>query len=78
MTNEPTPDQPAAGGTPWLSVTRGNPTAEELAAVTAVVLAMQGGAEAAPKRPATRLWARRAQLNLPPKPGAGAWRRARG
>ncbi|MDQ0279377.1 hypothetical protein QO003_003680 [Arthrobacter silviterrae] len=61
---------------PLLSVTHGNPTAEELAAVTAVVLALQGGQETAPKRPAAQAWARRAQLHLPPRPGAGAWRRS--
>ncbi|ALV44620.1 Acyl-CoA carboxylase epsilon subunit [Arthrobacter alpinus] len=62
--------------TPLLNVTRGNPTAEELAAVTAVVLALQsGGSEESAKTP-TRQWARRAQLNLPPRPGAGSWRRS--
>lgn len=62
--------------TPLLNVTRGNPTAEELAAVTAVVLALGGGAEDSPKKVGGRSWARRASLNLPPKPGAGAWRRS--
>jgi Acyl-CoA carboxylase epsilon subunit len=63
--------------TPLLTIAKGNPTAEELAAVTAVVLALQSGTEPEPKRPATRAWARRAQLNLAPKPGPGAWRRSR-
>lgn len=63
---------------PLLTVTKGNPNAEELAAVTAVVLALQSTtADAEPARPATRSWARRAQLNLAPKPGPGAWRRSR-
>lgn len=62
---------------PLLTVTRGNPSAEELAAVTAVVLALQTSEDenegaATPARP----WARRAQLHLPPKPGAGSWRRS--
>ena len=61
---------------PLLNVTRGNPTAEELAAVTAVVLALQGGSDEAPKKAGGRSWARRASLNLPPRPGAGAWRRS--
>lgn len=63
-------------GAPLLKVTRGNPSAEELAAVTAVVLALQSGE--ASEAPATqaRPWARRAQLHLPPKPGAGSWRRS--
>lgn len=61
---------------PLLKVTGGNPTAEELAAVTAVVLALQGGTEEAPREHSPRPWARRTRLNLPPKPGAGAWRRS--
>ncbi|PYI65881.1 hypothetical protein CVV68_16760 [Arthrobacter livingstonensis] len=60
-----------------VSVTRGQPTAEELAAVTAVVLALHGGDGPEPAKPATRAWARRTQLNLAPKPGPGAWRRSR-
>jgi hypothetical protein len=80
VSNEPeVPAQPAAVESqtePFLSVTHGNPSAEELAAVAAVVLALEGGAEAAPRRPAVRAWARRAQLHLPPRPGAGAWRRS--
>ena len=80
MTNEPTPSVSTRSTieAPLLTVSKGNPSAEELAAVTAVVLALQSGAtEAEPKRPATRQWARRAQLNLAPKPGPGAWRRSR-
>ncbi|MGA7206522.1 MAG: acyl-CoA carboxylase subunit epsilon [Specibacter sp.] len=65
------------GETPVLTVTKGNPSAEELAAVTAVVLALQSSDEPEPKHPVTRQWARRAQLNLAPKPGPGAWRRSR-
>ncbi|NVM97592.1 acyl-CoA carboxylase subunit epsilon [Arthrobacter sp. SDTb3-6] len=59
-----------------LTVTRGEPTAEELAAVTAVVLALQGSAAREKAKPATQPWARRAQLHLPPRPGAGSWRRS--
>lgn len=76
MTATPDPSL-EPGEAPLLSVTRGNPTAEELAAVTAVVLALQsgnGGAEKA--KPPIRQWVRRAQLHLPPKPGAGSWRRS--
>lgn len=62
--------------TPLLNVTRGNPTAEELAAVTAVVLALQSGNDDAGTKAPTRQWARRAQLNMPPRPGAGSWRRS--
>jgi hypothetical protein len=63
---------------PLLQVVKGNPSAEELAALTAVVLALQPGEALAPSRPAPRQWVRRAQLNLAPKPGPGAWRRSRG
>ncbi|MGO2541383.1 acyl-CoA carboxylase subunit epsilon [Specibacter sp. AOP5-B1-6] len=59
-----------------LNVTRGNPSAEELAAVTAVVLALQSGAGGESIQAPSRHWARRSQLNLPPKPGAGSWRRS--
>ncbi|MDQ6752308.1 MAG: acyl-CoA carboxylase subunit epsilon [Actinomycetota bacterium] len=79
-TDEPawgTPDDvPAAS--PFLTVLRGNPTAEELAALTAVVLSLQGAPGEAPARPPARHWVRRAQLNLGPTPGPGAWRRSRG
>ena len=71
-------DESESGPTaePIISVTKGQPTAEELAALTAVVLALQGGANKETARPAARAWARRAQLNLPPRPGAGSWRRS--
>ncbi|MFQ4149687.1 acyl-CoA carboxylase subunit epsilon [Arthrobacter sp. LAPM80] len=73
-TTDPTHGNPAAE--PLLSVTKGNPTAEELAAVTAVVLALAAGGETASTAAPTRHWARRSQLNLPPSPGAGSWRRS--
>lgn len=69
----PSPD---AASAPLLSVTRGNPTAEELAAVTAVVLALGNGAGEQAKLNNARNWVRRANLHLPPRPGAGAWRRS--
>lgn len=73
-----TQETPAAGpeNAPLLNVTRGNPTAEELAAVTAVVLALQSGEDNEGKAAPTRHWARRVHLNLPPKPGSGSWRRS--
>lgn len=61
---------------PLLNVTRGNPTAEELAAVTAVVLALQADSDAGRRLTPDRQFARRAQLHLPPRPGAGSWRRS--
>ncbi|MHA7306777.1 acyl-CoA carboxylase subunit epsilon [Arthrobacter sp. TMN-49] len=75
-----TDTQPAAVETPaverLLTVTKGDPTAEELAAVTAVVLALQTSAGAPEAKTPTRHWSRQAQLKLPPKPGAGSWRRS--
>ncbi|MBG0738383.1 acyl-CoA carboxylase subunit epsilon [Paeniglutamicibacter antarcticus] len=62
----------------FLRVVKGSPTAEELAALTAVVLALQTANDDAPARPPQRHWARRTALNLAPKPGPGAWRRSRG
>jgi hypothetical protein len=70
-----------AGGpveTPLFSVVKGEPTPEELAALTAVVLSI-GSAEAADSRkPSVRHWVRRQQLRLGPTPGPGAWKRSRG
>jgi hypothetical protein len=63
---------------PVLSVVKGHPTPEELAALTAVVLSLGQGPEAAPERPGVRHWVRRQQLRLAPKPGPDAWRRSLG
>jgi hypothetical protein len=61
-----------------LSVVKGAPTAEELAALTAVVLSLGNGDSAAPVKPSVRQWVRRQQLQLAPKPGPGSWKRSRG
>lgn len=61
---------------PLLAVTHGNPTPEELAAVTAVVLSLAANAAPAPAPTPAQSWVRRARLHLPPRPGAGAWRRS--
>ena len=64
--------------TPLFSVVKGQPSAEELAALTAVVLSL-GNAEAADTlKPTARHWVRRQQLRLSPTPGPGAWKRSRG
>ncbi|MEW1805204.1 acyl-CoA carboxylase subunit epsilon [Pseudarthrobacter sp. NPDC080039] len=77
----PSPNVPEAAetpATPLLSVVKGQPTAEELAALTAVVLSL-GGESAVPARtPAVRHWVRRQQLRLAPAPGPGAWKRSQG
>lgn len=64
----------AAGAAPLFSVTRGNPTDEELAALTAVVLALQAGEPAAAPG-VRRRTVRRSELLRPFRPhGPGAWR----
>ncbi|MDQ0757095.1 acyl-CoA carboxylase subunit epsilon [Arthrobacter sp. B3I4] len=63
---------------PLLAVVKGGPTAEELAALTAVVLSLGADTAAAPVKPGARHWIRRQQLQLAPKPGPGSWKRSRG
>lgn len=65
-----TPEEPLP---PLLSIVRGTPTPEELAAVVAVLAARGGGGEAAePAVPS--LWASKAAvLRRPLTPGPGAW-----
>jgi Acyl-CoA carboxylase epsilon subunit len=76
------PNQPAdesnAPDAPLLSVVKGQPTAEELAALTAVVLSLGGAEPALADKPSVRHWVRRQQLRLAPTPGPGAWKRSRG
>ena len=73
------PANPVAGAAeaPLLSVVKGQPNAEELAALTAVVLSL-GAAPEQETRPSVRHWVRRQQLRLAPTPGPGAWKRSRG
>ena len=73
----PEPAEDAQPAQPLFSVTKGEPTPEELAALTAVVLSL-GPAAAGPAKPSTRQWMRRQQLRLGPTPGPGAWKRSRG
>ena len=85
MTNQAITSQPitnSAADAPLFEVTKGNPNAEELAALTAVVLALAGAeGAAAPDDDSApvaqgRAWIRRERLRLAPTPGPGAWRRS--
>jgi hypothetical protein len=70
--------EPVETPEPLLSVVKGQPTAEELAALTAVVLSLGGDEPAGADKPSVRHWVRRQQLRLAPTPGPGAWRRSGG
>jgi hypothetical protein len=77
MTSEP-------GEHPLFSVVLGRPSAEELAALTAIVAAKLAARQrataaqaAAAAHPAPSAWLDRAALTRPPlHPGPGAWRRS--
>ncbi|MHA7287389.1 acyl-CoA carboxylase subunit epsilon [Arthrobacter sp. MDT3-44] len=71
-----TPDDVARESPALLSVASGNPTEEELAALTAVVVALRGRGEADEAPAHGRSWVRRAMLRLGPTPGPGSWRRS--
>ncbi|TLM84832.1 acyl-CoA carboxylase subunit epsilon [Pseudarthrobacter sp. NamE2] len=73
-----TPSAAAPAVTPLFSVVKGQPSPEELAALTAVVLSLGASAPARETRPSVRHWVRRQQLRLAPTPGPGAWKRSRG
>jgi len=61
---------------PILRVVRGDATAEEIAALVAVLLARSADAEASgPARSVSRSWSDRSgQIRRPLSPGPGAWR----
>jgi hypothetical protein len=60
---------------PWLRVVRGEPTADELAALVAVLAARS--AAVAPAPVVRSAWADPARrLGLTHRPGPGAWRRS--
>ena len=61
---------------PLFTVTHGNPTPEELAALVAVLSARPGPQEAPATHPARapRSQSRRIRLGLRLRPGRGAWR----
>ncbi|ORC15491.1 MULTISPECIES: acyl-CoA carboxylase subunit epsilon [Rothia] len=73
---------PVAEQTPEPSflVMRGNPTEEELAALTSVLLVLQAQADSQ-KETALEMWQRRLnntqRLGMRLRPGPGSWKRAR-
>ena len=67
------PEEPAPAR-PLLRVVRGNPSAEELAALIAVVAVRASGAAAPEPAPPSRWASRAAGLRRPLSPGPGAWR----
>jgi hypothetical protein len=70
----PSPETAEAPVRPLLRVIRGTPDDAELAALTAVVLALSGGGADAPAPPPS-LWRSRAALvHAPLVAGRGAWR----
>ncbi|MFE7631317.1 acyl-CoA carboxylase subunit epsilon [Kocuria sp. NPDC057446] len=72
-----TPREPVEG-TPSLRFTAGSPTPEEVAAVTAVLLARRDAGDAASSGALGRRdQFRRMRLGLRLRPGGGAWRRTR-
>jgi hypothetical protein len=72
-------DAPAAAPAESLfAVIKGDPTAEELAALAAVVLSLESAGTEEEAKPSVRHWVRRQQLRLAPTPGPGAWKRSQG
>jgi len=77
MTRAPDDDQPP-GPPLLLRVVRGDPTADEIAALVAVLVTRSAGAEAPGQaRSVPGSWADRSRLlRRPLSPGPGAWRRS--
>ncbi|QDO90251.1 acyl-CoA carboxylase subunit epsilon [Ornithinimicrobium ciconiae] len=75
-TDTATADTDHTSSTPVLKVVSGNPTAEEVAALTAVLAVVGGGDSGeATATPTTSLWGRSARLPAQRvTPGPGAWR----
>lgn len=65
---------------PMLSVVRGNPTEEELVALTSLVVALQAQTDSQHET-ALEMWQRRLnhtqRLGMRLRPGPGSWKRAR-
>jgi hypothetical protein len=69
----PAPEAPE----PLLRVVRGDATAEEIAALVAVLMSVRSGGGDAPPEPVPSAWsARPVRLRRPVFPGPSAWRRS--
>lgn len=64
----------SVGALPALRVVRGDPSDEEIAALTAVLAGLAGNGEPAEALPRSRWASREAALRRPLRPGPGAWR----
>ncbi len=73
--DEGTPDDEAVPARPALRIVRGDPTPEEVAALTVVLAAASGdGGEPEDTGPASVWTEREALVRRPLTPGPGAWR----
>jgi hypothetical protein len=75
-TPTPTPPESGPAGQPALAIVRGNPTAEQIAAVVTVLSARlrAGDGTRAGRATRSRWSARSRQLRAPLQRGPGAWR----
>jgi hypothetical protein len=74
--DEGAPDAEAVPARPVLRIVRGDPSPEEVAALTAVLAAASAGAPAAEAEtgPASAWTERESLVRHPPTPGPNAWR----
>jgi hypothetical protein len=73
--SEDTPDEAAAPQRPALRIVRGDPTPEEVAALTVVLAAASGGSGEPEDTGPASVWNERESLvRRPLTPGPGAWR----
>ena len=68
------PVEQASGTRPGLRMVRGDPSDEEIAALTAVLAGLAGNRKPAEAAPRSRWASREAGLRRPLRPGPGAWR----
>ena len=74
LSSAPAAQADSVGAPPVLRVVHGDPSVEELAALTAVLTGLAGNAEPAEAPPRSWWSCREAGLRRPLRPGPGAWR----